>query len=92
MIGCFIARLEVLGETALCSTDRISEAQALVQKLTDLELEFLRQLTAGESQARIACRLRLEDEIALAVRELLLRKLGAEAAADAVRIGIYAGL
>ena len=76
----------------MCSTDKISEAQALVQNLSELELEFLRELTAGESQASIAARLRLENAVALAVRELLLRKLGAEVTADAVRVGIYAGL
>lgn len=85
-------RSEVLGETALSSRDRISEAQALVQDLTDLELEFLRHLTAGESQVAIASRLQLEEEMALAVRELLLKKLGAAVTADAVRVGIYAGL
>lgn len=74
------------------ATDKIAEAHALVQDLTDLELEFLRHLTAGESQVAIASRLQLDDEIALAVRELLLKKLGAGATADAVRVGIYAGL
>lgn len=64
----------------------------VIQTLSILEREFLRDLVAGNSQGIIASRLNLMEAEALGVRQTLMRKLGATCTADAVRIGIYAGL
>lgn len=72
-------------------SDKVLHAQALVQSLSTDELRLLRGLVAGESQAAIAGQLKLEEAEALAMKRTLMRKLGAKAAADVVRIGIYAG-
>lgn len=72
--------------------DKVSHARELVGSLTGTELEFLRRLANGRSQADIARNLDLSGEKAAAVRSALMTKLDAAVTADAVRIAIYAGL
>ena len=78
-----------------CQT-KWTDIPAVVEKVAEIlsaaELEFLRELVAGESQAKIAFRLKLAEPESLAVRRSLMHKLGATCTADAVRVGIYAGL
>lgn len=76
----------------MSSAGEANPARALVDALSEDERVILRGILAGESQAAIASRLELERAEALALRQLLLRKLGASSTADAVRIAIYAGL
>jgi FixJ family two-component response regulator len=71
--------------------DKKAPALAMAETLTAEESEFLRGLVAGDSRAAIASRMKLGQVEANAVRQRLMKKLGAEIAADAVRIGIYAG-
>jgi FixJ family two-component response regulator len=71
--------------------DKMSQAHALVQRLTAEESGFLRGLVAGDSGTTIAGRMKLGQAEANGVRQRLMKKLGAENAADAVRVGIYAG-
>lgn len=70
----------------------VARARALAEGLSASELEFLRGIVAGESQSAIAQRLEVDGAGALTLKQSLMRKLGAEFTADAVRIGIYAGL
>lgn len=72
--------------------DRPTFAEEVVEVLSVVELEFLRNLVAGEGQAFIAAHLELPEAEALAVRLSLMSKLNATCTADAVRVGIYAGL
>ena len=65
---------------------------SLADILTEDEYEVLTCLVAGESQRTISLRLGKGEAHALAVRESLMKKLGAKCTADAVREGIYAGL
>ena len=67
-------------------------ARALVDRLTEDELEVLTCLVAGEAQRTIALRLGKDEADALEIRKSLMRKLGASCTADAVREGLYAGL
>jgi FixJ family two-component response regulator len=71
--------------------DKMAQAHALVQSLTAEESAFLRGLVAGDSGTTIASRMELGQAEANGVRQRLMKKLGAENAADAVRVGIYAG-
>jgi FixJ family two-component response regulator len=70
---------------------KIAPAQALVETLTPEEAGFLRGLVAGDTRAAIASRMKLGQAETNGVRQRLMKKLGAQTAADAVRIGIYAG-
>lgn len=72
--------------------DNLTRAREMVSSLSPVELEFLRCLVAGESQATIASRLQLGEAEALAVKQSVMSKLGTNCTADAVREGIYAGL
>lgn len=69
-----------------------ARGQEVVASLSGIELEFLRGLVAGKSQSAIAAHLRLEETEASSVKQSVMRKLGANCTADAVREGIYAGL
>jgi DNA-binding NarL/FixJ family response regulator len=71
--------------------DKMALALAKVETLSAEESRFLRGLVAGDSQATIASRMKLAQARANAVKQRLMKKLGADIAADAVRIGIYAG-
>ena len=72
--------------------DKRALAQATVADLSVEETRFLRGLVAGDSHGAIASRLNLAQDRANAVRQRLMRMLGAGSTADAVRMGIYAGL
>lgn len=88
-----ILSCEFAGEGATVETiDNVSHARELVSGLSDTELKFLRKLANGHSQAEIARSLDLSSSEADAARASLMKKLGAAATADAVRIAIYAGL
>ena len=65
---------------------------SLTDLLTEDEYDVLTCLVAGESQRTITFRLGKGEAHALAVRESLMKKLGARCTADTVREGIYAGL
>lgn len=67
-------------------------AQKAVRSLPPIELAFLQHLVAGWSQSSIAAHLRLPEQDAREVRRSLFERLGATYTADAVRIGIRAGL
>lgn len=74
------------------TTEDFSQAQVLIRTLSQQELEFLRGIVAGEAQRAIASRLNISEAEAGAIMQSLMRKLGAKVTADAVRVGIYAGL
>jgi FixJ family two-component response regulator len=74
------------------ATEDVSQAQVLIGTLSQQELEFLRGIVAGEAQRAIAFRLDLNGAEAGAMKKSLMRKLKAGVTADAVRVGIYAGL
>lgn len=73
-------------------SEESSRASALVQTLTDTEVRFLRSVIEGKSQRMIASELRVTEGEVEELKASLMRKLGAEATADVVRIGLYAGL
>ena len=67
-----------------------THAYKVVERRSAIEVEFLRRLVAGESQASIASLLSLGEAEALQVRRTLMEKLGASSTADLVREGIRA--
>jgi FixJ family two-component response regulator len=71
---------------------RIRQAEALVAQLREDERTMLRHIVAGWSRAESAARLGLDPHQFEKRRAGLLAKLNASSTADAVRVGIYAGL
>lgn len=72
--------------------DNLTFKGEVLESLSAVEVECLRGVVAGGSPANIASRLNLGGAKADAVKNSLMRKLGAKCTADAVREGINAGL
>jgi DNA-binding CsgD family transcriptional regulator len=72
--------------------NEVHRARLLVQSLSPIEAQILRETVAGGTLSTIAPRLKLGTAEARRCRASMMRKLGAKATADAVRIGIYASL
>ena len=68
------------------------DANQLVSKLSPRERETLTLLTKGSSNKAIAEKLDISPRTVEIHRASAFRKLNAESTADAVRIGVYAGL
>lgn len=71
---------------------RRAEARKLVTKLTRREEEVLVQLLAGASNKDIAKTFSISPRTVEIYRSNMMSRIGAQSAADAVRIGLYAGL
>ena len=67
-----------------------SEDLSAIQTLSPMEREVLRRITAGDSLSAIAAHLEIGEGEARQHRSSMMRKLGAERTADAVRIGLLA--
>lgn len=72
--------------------DRHALAKDAVERLTLRELQVLKGILHGYSNKGIACCLEISPRTVEIFRANLMRKLGAGSIADAVRIGIYAGI
>lgn len=69
-----------------------TKARQRMDRLTALETAYLRAVLAGEGPPSTAQKLGLNQENGQLVRHAMMVKLGANTTADAVRIGIRAGL
>ena len=67
-------------------------AKNAVERLTPRELQVLKGIVQGDSSKGIARCLEISPRTVEIHRANLMRKLGAGSSADAVRIGIYAGV
>jgi two-component system, cell cycle response regulator CpdR len=70
----------------------VMEAEDLVARLEPLERAVLQLLANGAANAEIAQECELSPEAVVAARGLLMKKLGASATADLVRIALRAAL
>lgn len=68
----------------------IEAARAAVARLSPIEAGILDGIVEGNSSAGIAGKLLLSVEDVNEARDAMMAKLGANATADLVRIGIYA--
>jgi DNA-binding CsgD family transcriptional regulator len=68
------------------------QALRLVSRLSRLENEMLARLVNGHSVNSIATMLALSPHQVEQVKESMMRSLSATGTADAVRIGLYAGV
>lgn len=71
---------------------RQRQAQNAIHALSPRELEVLRQMVNGAANKEIAANLGISPRTVEVHRANVLLKTGAKSSADAVRIGIYAGL
>lgn len=71
---------------------RRAEARRLVNNLTGREEDVLVQLLAGASNKDMAKTLSISPRTVEIYRSSMMSRIGARSAADAVRIGLYAGL
>lgn len=90
-------RVEVTGPDAgsrvqLRRVQIASRAESLVETLTTRERQVLLGLVDGLSNKGIARALNISPRTVEIHRGHLMRKIGAKSVADAVRIGLYAGL
>lgn len=69
-----------------------AEAREKLAKLNQVEASILLGLVHGEAIARICLDLGLNGQNAQSVFGTVMEKIGARSCADAVRIGLYAGL
>lgn len=72
--------------------DKTEEAQQLVAGLSGLENEILAGLVGGHSIKSIATILSLAPDEVERAKGSLMRRLSALRTADAIRIGVYAGI
>ena len=71
---------------------RDAKAQKLIRLLTGREMDVLKCLVSGASNNEIASRLGISPRTVEVHRANMMRRLNARSVADAVRIGLYAGL
>jgi len=85
------SQMDVTGQTARTCFPR-PEAEALVARLTPRHLQVLELLVVGYRNKQIAGLLGISEKTVKMHRKGLLTRLGAPTSADAVRIGVEAGL
>ena len=91
-LGSVIRRLSERSDARLELEIAKVGARALVAALSSVESQLLAWLVMGAGAQEIAVRLGMTAKRAAAVRRQMMKKLNARSSADAVRIGIYAGL
>ena len=89
---CAVRRLVDAGERMGRRERRYAKAQKLIRLLTGREMDVLKCLVSGASNNEIASRLGISPRTVEVHRANMMRRLNARSVADAVRIGLYAGL
>ena len=89
---CAVRRLVDAGEHMGRRERRYAKAQKLIRLLTGREMDVLKCLVSGASNNEIASRLGISPRTVEVHRANMMRRLNARSVADAVRIGLYAGL
>ena len=89
---CAVRRLVDAGERMGRRERRDAKAQKLIRLLTGREMDVLKCLVSGASNNEIASRLGISPRTVEVHRANMMRRLNARSVADAVRIGLYAGL
>ena len=87
-----VRRISDLGERKARAERQKAEARRQVEKLTARETEVLKLLVNGASNKAAAQELGISPRTVEIHRSNMMAALNARSAADAVRIGIYAGL
>lgn len=85
------SQMDVSGSTAPSTLPR-PEATALLERLTPRHLQVLEFMVAGYRNKQIAGFLGISEKTVKMHRKALLMRLGAPTSADAIRIGVEAGL
>lgn len=89
---CAVRRLVDAGDRTGRRERRYAKAQKLIRLLTGREMDVLKCLVSGASNNEIASRLGISPRTVEVHRANMMRRLNARSVADAVRIGLYAGL
>lgn len=89
---CAVRRLVDAGERMGRRERRYAKAQKLIRLLSGREMDVLKCLVSGASNNEIASRLGISPRTVEVHRANMMRRLNARSVADAVRIGLYAGL
>jgi two-component system response regulator FixJ len=87
-----VSRLDDSGRSAIAKRRKEVIARALVSALSAREREVLRELVMGAASKAIAATLGISVRTVEIHRAAILRKLAAGGSADAVRIGLLAGI
>lgn len=85
------SQMEVAPQAA-APTNRQSEAAGMVARLTPRQAQVLRHMLDGLRNKQIAAALAIDEKTVKMHRAGLLRKLGIATSAEAIRIGVEAGL
>jgi PAS domain S-box-containing protein len=91
-LACFIGSQMDVGAGAGLSSARTREAEARVASLTPRQREVLEHLVRGLRNKQIAALIGIDEKTVKMHRARLLEKLAAKSSADAIRIGVEAGL
>jgi hypothetical protein len=93
MIAYYLgSQMDVTQETGLPTTLRQQRAADRVRSLTPRQRQVLEQMIQGLRNKQIAARLGIDEKTVKMHRAGLLTKLGAGTSADAIRLGVEAGL
>lgn len=87
-----LGRLDHSGHALVVKRRKEAAARALVARLSVRETEVLSELVNGSSNKEVGHALGISPRTAEIHRSNILRKLGAASSADALRIGLFAGL
>ena len=91
-VSYFLGSQMDAGRARLVATTRRSEAQRAVQALTARQREVLGKMLEGCLNKQIAYGLGIDEKTVKMHRAALLSRLGARSSAEAVRIGVEAGV
>jgi PAS domain S-box-containing protein len=86
------SQVEVPGEAGLDGGIRRERARALAARLTPRQRQVLGEMTLGYRNKQIAARLGIDEKTVKMHRAAMLDRLDAPTSADAIRIGVEAGL
>ena len=91
-VAYFVGSQMDVGAAQAREEPRRERAAALVTGLTGRQRQVLEQIVAGQRNKQVAARLGIDEKTVKMHRAALLRRLGAASSADAIRIGVEAGL
>lgn len=87
----FLGSQMEVGDTESLLSDRQAQARQTVERLTPRQREVLLLMAGGHLNKQIAFELRLSERTIKMHRAALLRALGVETTADAIRVAVEAG-
>ncbi len=86
------SQVDVTNHPPLSGSPRAERAAALVRGLTQRQGQVLHHMVQGRRNKQIAALLAIDEKTVKMHRARLLQKLGAGSSADAIRIGVEAGV